>query len=118
MEREIVLVANPALHHRRDKYLPDEATPPLAIYRIHVLPFARRFGLASAMLDAALNDCIYAMSSQAIIKLYKGKSNTTAFSQPTQAGKRLANAWIRRDAGSEDEGNERPRLIVFDESEE
>jgi ribosomal protein S18 acetylase RimI-like enzyme len=91
-------------------YLSFDATPPLAIYRIHVLPFARRTGLASALLDAALNDCVYGMTGKSLIQQYKGKANTIAFSQPTQLGRQLALSWSR-------EGNQtNSALVVFDEA--
>lgn len=82
----------------------------MGVYRIHILSVARRLGLASAMLDAALSDCVYGMSSQALINFHKGKANTTAFSQPTQAGRYLAEAWIVSDQDSNQQ-----RLLVFDE---
>lgn len=99
----------------RSEYIPAEETPPLGIYRIHVLPIARRLGLASAMLDAALSDCVYGMSAQALIKSHKGKANTTAFSQPTQSGRLLAEAWIQQGVIDRDSSQQQQQLLVFDE---
>lgn len=99
---------------RKEDYIPAEKTPPLGIYRIHVLKIARRFGLASAMLDAALSNCVYGMSAEALVKYHKGKSNTTAFSQPTQAGRYLAEAWIHSSPNKKDFPNHQ-QLLVFDE---
>lgn len=98
----------------RNDFIPAEKTPPLAIHRIHVLPIARRCGLASALLDAALEDCVYGTSAQSLIKMYDVKANTTAFSQPTQAGRQLAESWIGKGATTEEALLH--RLIVFDEA--
>lgn len=64
------------------------------------------------MLDAALEDCVYGTSAKALLQMYNGKANTTAFSQPTQAGRSLAESWIRRGDSDSNEG----RLVVFDEA--
>ncbi|UZJ52175.1 hypothetical protein CBS101457_001495 [Exobasidium rhododendri] len=108
--------SNDAGSMRLGKHLACEDTPPLAIYRIHVLPFARRRGVATAMLDAALQDCVYGMSTRALIEMHGGKGNTAAFSQPTQAGKRLALSWLQ-DKES-DPSQQVTQLIVFDEDED
>jgi GNAT superfamily N-acetyltransferase len=96
-------------------FITADRTPPLAVYRIHVLPIARRLGLASALLDVALEDCVYGTSTKALVEMYDGKANTTAFSQPTQAGRYLAETWIRKGSTTEEE-EEASRLIVFDEA--
>ncbi|PWN40847.1 hypothetical protein IE81DRAFT_201494 [Ceraceosorus guamensis] len=76
---------------------PAEArSPPLAVHRIHVLHPARRAGLGVALLDAALAGAVYGMSTASIERMCGGRAGTTAFSQPTQAGRKLAEAWIER----------------------
>lgn len=95
----------------RKEYLSAEQTPPLGIYRIRVLPCIQRAGLASAMLDAALDDCVYGMKTAALVQMHGSKANTTAFSQPTQAGRRLAERWLQ----TGNQGHPTARVLVFDE---
>lgn len=72
-----------------------DETPPLGVYRIHVVPALRRAKLGSALLDAALNDCIYGVRGVDVVAQRGGRANTLAFSQLTRDGRALANAWIR-----------------------
>lgn len=78
------------------------------MHRIHVLPALRRCGLAASLLDAALSQAVYGMSAKAIEGLYGGRAGTTAFSQPTEAGRRLAQGWIAKGVGE-------AKLFVFGE---
>ena len=61
------------------------------------------------MLDAALEDCVYGMSAKALTDLCGSRDQTTAFSQPTQAGTRLALHWLSVPGGRT------CQLFVFDE---
>ncbi|PWN33879.1 uncharacterized protein FA14DRAFT_190991 [Meira miltonrushii] len=85
---------------------------PLAIHRIHVISILRRSGIASAMLDAALNDCVYGLDRQEVIRTIGqgSKANTTAFSQPTESGRLLAQRWIQEESG------ESNGVLVFQEA--
>lgn len=90
--------------------LSDAQTPPVGIYRIHTIPGFRRSGIASELLDAAANHSIYGLTLNKLIGTYGSRAKAVAFSQPTEAGRKLAEAWIRKGV-SQDES---PRLIVFE----
>lgn len=103
MEKAVIIDAN------------DKATQervPLAVHRIHVISILRRSGIASAILDAALNDCVYGMNKQEVIRTIGqgSKANTTAFSQPTESGRLLAQRWIR------EEGEINDGVLVFEDA--
>ncbi|CAO1629678.1 unnamed protein product [Parajaminaea phylloscopi] len=86
--------------------LPPDELPRVGVHRIYVLPSLRRHGLARKLLDAALEHAVYGMSAAKLLASTKGgtKSDAVAFSQPTDAGRSLARAWLQ----NED-------LIVFQE---
>jgi DNA mismatch repair protein MSH6 len=86
--------------------------PPLALYRIYVVPALRRAGLASAMLNAALQQCVYGMDGQMLLKRFGGRSNSIAFCQPTDSGRRLAEAWAFHAQNLSPSRS----LLLFDES--
>lgn len=94
--------------------LPLSKTPPVGIFRVHVIPSWRRTGLASALLDAAADNSVYGFDLAALIKTYGCRARSVAFSQPTEAGRKLAEAWIRRDASPAGGSNASPRLVVFE----
>lgn len=98
--------------------IPAEQAPPLGIHRIHVVPLMRRSGVAKALLDAALADCVYGLTAEEVIRTHgRGfKANTTAFSQPTESGRFLAQSWITAaDHERPDDGFSRP-LLVFEDA--
>lgn len=103
MENAVMINANESL---------ESETVPLAVHRIYVLSCLRRSGIASAILDAALNDCVYGLDMRGVIHtIGRGfKSNTTAFSQPTESGRLLAERWI------EEEGRKQGVLVFEDAS--
>uniref|UniRef100_V5EJI3 DNA mismatch repair proteins mutS family domain-containing protein n=1 Tax=Kalmanozyma brasiliensis (strain GHG001) TaxID=1365824 RepID=V5EJI3_KALBG len=88
--------------------LASSKTPPVGVFRIHVIASWRRTGMASALLDAAANNSVYGFDMDGLIKMYGSRAKSVAFSQPTEAGRKLAEAWIRKDS----EGS--ARLIVFE----
>lgn len=88
--------------------LPSSQTPPVGVFRIHVIPSWRRTGMASALLDAAANNSVYGFDLDGLIKMYGSRARSVAFSQPTEAGRKLAEAWIRKDT------TEPARLVVFE----
>lgn len=88
--------------------LPSSKTPPVGVFRIHVITSWRRTGMASALLDAAANNSVYGFDLNGLIKMYGSRARSVAFSQPTEAGRKLAEAWIRKDT------EESARLIVFE----
>ena len=90
--------------------LPTSKTPPVGVYRIHVIPAWRRTGLASALLDAAADNSVYGFDLDGLVKMYGSRARSVAFSQPTEAGRKLAEAWIRKDATTEAS----TRLVVFE----
>ena len=94
------------------KPLPSSATPPVGIHRIHVIPAFRRSGLASMLLEAATNHSVYGLDLPALEKMYGGRAGTVAFSQPTEAGRKLAERWIRSSRGPNPAPE--PSLIVFE----
>ncbi len=93
--------------------LPSTQTPPVGIFRIHVIPTWRRTGLASALLNAAADNSVYGFDLAGLIKMYGSRARAVAFSQPTEAGRKLAEAWIRKDA-DEKEKKSSVRLVVFE----
>ena len=87
------------------------ATPSLGIHRVWVMPSLRRLGIGSLLLDTALNKAIYGLNAEAVLRMHsESKDKAVAFSQPTEAGRRLAERWIRA-AGND----ESARLLVFRE---
>lgn len=103
MEKAVIINAN-------DKAGLDNV--PLAVHRIYVISILRRSGIASAILDAALDDCVYGMHKQEVIRtIGQGtKANTAAFSQPTESGRLLAQRWIQ------EEGGKNNGVLVFEEA--
>lgn len=98
--------ANDAVFASSQPLDPSE-TPPVGIHRIYTLPSLRRKGLAARLLDAALEHSVYGLNAEELVrsKSNRGrKSEVVAFSQPTDAGRSLARAWLK----DED-------LIVFQE---
>ncbi|KAE8269844.1 hypothetical protein A4X09_0g2492 [Tilletia walkeri] len=89
--------------------LPHSQTPPIGLHRIHVVPNLRRSGIAFLLLDAVLEHGVYGRTSQQLLLERGGRAGVVAFSQPTQSGKRLAEAWLAKGMG--EEGG----LIVFEE---
>lgn len=92
--------------------LPASKTPPVGVFRIHVIPSWRRTGMASALLDAAADNSVYGFDLSGLIKMYGSRARSVAFSQPTEAGRKLAEAWIRKDGPSE--ADPPARLVVFE----
>ena len=92
--------------------LPDSQTPPVGVHRIHVIPSWRRTGMASALLDAAADNSVYGFDLKGLVKTYGSRARAVAFSQPTEAGRKLAEAWIRKDASTTTDSP--TRLIVFE----
>ena len=87
-------------------------TPPVGVHRIHVIASWRRTGMASALLDAAADNSVYGFDLQGLIRTYGSRAKAVAFSQPTEAGRQLAEAWIRKGAPSTTSSP--TRLIVFE----
>lgn len=98
---DAIFVSNP---------LSDSKTPSVGIYRIHVISAYRRSGIASELLNTAANHSIYGLTLNKLIEAYGSRAKAVAFSQPTEAGRKLAEAWIRKDAAL----NTSPCLIVFE----
>lgn len=90
--------------------LPSSKTPPVGVYRIHVIPSWRRTGMASALLDAAADNSVYGFDLRGLKEVYGSRARSVAFSQPTEAGRKLAEAWIRK----EDAADALARLVVFE----
>ncbi|SPO26841.1 related to ECO1 - Acetyltransferase required for establishment of sister chromatid cohesion [Ustilago trichophora] len=90
--------------------LPSSQTPAVGIFRIHVIPSWRRTGLGSVLLDAAADNSVYGFDLRGLIGMYGSRARSVAFSQPTEAGRKLAEAWIRKDV----DGTTAPRLVVFE----
>lgn len=91
--------------------LPASQTPPLAVHRIHVLPCLRRFGIGSRLLDSVLSNGVYGIGASELVKMHGGRLGAVAFSQPTMAGRNLAEGWGRKGL-KEGEGK---GLVVFEE---
>lgn len=91
--------------------LPSSQTPPLAVHRIHVLPCLRRFGVGSKLLDSVLSHGVYGIGPSELVKMHGGRLGAVAFSQPTMAGRKLAEGWGRKGL-KEGEGK---GLVVFEE---
>ncbi|KAE8195361.1 hypothetical protein CF336_g3121 [Tilletia laevis] len=86
--------------------LPASQTPPIGLHRIHVVPALRRSRIALTLLDAILEHGVYGQSSERLLLEADGRrAGVVAFSQPTQSGKRLADAWVGTEGG----------LVVFEE---
>ncbi|KAK0537132.1 DNA mismatch repair protein msh6 [Tilletia horrida] len=94
--------------------LPDSSTPPIGLHRIHVVPALRRTGLASLLLDAVLAHGVYGQTARDLEAAYGGRAGVLAFSQPTQSGKKLAEAWLAK-GQDQGRGRELRQLIVFEE---
>lgn len=92
--------------------LPSSKTPPVGVFRIHVIPSWRRTGMASALLDAAADNSVYGFDLRGLVDQYGSRARAVAFSQPTEAGRKLAEAWIRKDVSQD--GNASARLVVFE----
>lgn len=91
--------------------LPPAETPPIGVFRIHVIPSWRRTGLASALLDTAADNSVYGFDLVGLVRMYGSRARSVAFSQPTEAGRKLAEAWIRKDQTVDAKA---PRLVVFE----
>ncbi|CBQ73762.1 conserved hypothetical protein [Sporisorium reilianum SRZ2] len=89
--------------------LPSSQTPPVGVFRIHVIPGWRRTGMASALLDAAADNSVYGFDLGGLVRMYGCRARSVAFSQPTEAGRKLAEDWIRRDGA-----DRMARLVVFE----
>ncbi|KDN37684.1 hypothetical protein K437DRAFT_296514 [Tilletiaria anomala UBC 951] len=94
-------------------------SPSIGIHRIWVMRSLRRLGIGALLLDAALGKSCYGLDAHAVLELHGGaRAQAVAFSQPTAAGRRLAERWIRSGRGAahrqEEQGKE-PRLLVFKE---
>lgn len=90
-----------------------ELTPPIGIHRIYTLPSLRGHGIARHLLDVVVDNAIYGMSTERLLKERDaaGRSGLVAFSQPTQAGRRLAEGWLRKRGADP----AKPGLVVFQE---
>lgn len=87
--------------------LSTEEQPPIGVHRIHTLPTLRRCGIAKQLLDTVLDRSVYGLDARALLKQHADKrGNVVAFSQPTEAGAKLAKSWI---------GGAQNELIVFQE---
>lgn len=95
----------------------DEPSPILGVHRIYVLPSLRRLGVGSRLLDAVLDHSVYGQNAEALLRQFGGrKGNVVAFSQPTEAGRRLAEAWLMQGSGKGGgDGKAGSGLIVFQE---
>lgn len=92
--------------------LPSSRTPPVGIFRIHVIPTWRRTGMASALLDAAADNSVYGFDLLGLVNMYGSRARSVAFSQPTEAGRKLAEAWIRKEENTASAST--ARLVVFE----
>lgn len=93
-------------------------SPAVAIQRIWVLPSLRGAGLGRALLDAALEHAVYGMDTATLLAVHGSRAKAVAFSQPTFAGRRLAQSWIRVHASALPPGEseeERRTLLVLSE---
>ncbi|SPO40683.1 related to ECO1 - Acetyltransferase required for establishment of sister chromatid cohesion [Pseudozyma flocculosa] len=92
------------------------ATPPIGVHRIHVIARFRRSGLASRLLDAAADHSVYGLNLARLEQMYGGRAGTVAFSQPTDAGRKLAERWIRSGGGGGEGAAKKQdgRLVVYE----
>ncbi len=78
------------------------------------MPVLRRLGIGKVLLDAVLDKSIYGMRARDVLSMNDGsRARCIAFSQPTMAGRKLAERWIRGDSNSTQPAG--PRLLVFKE---
>lgn len=70
---------------------------PLGIHRLFVVPAYRGTGLARAMLDAAASHTIYGFN-------FDPTKGEVAFSQPTESGRAVMQAWGKGGVRVFDEG--------------
>lgn len=92
-------VANDAVFACATPLNPAE-TPRVGVHRIYVLPALRRRGIARHLLDAVLDHAVYGMDGQTLVRTTTTsgrKSDVIAFSQPTDAGRSLARAWLQEE---------------------
>lgn len=92
-------------------------TPPVGIHRIYTLPSLRGRGLAHHLLDVVLDNAVYGIRTAALVASRGGdRADVVAFSQPTQAGRRLGEGWLlKRRTGAAQQQQQHPNLVVFQE---
>ncbi|CAO1620443.1 unnamed protein product [Sympodiomycopsis kandeliae] len=99
--------------------LSSDQTPLIGIHRIYTLQKFRSQGIAHELLNVIIDSHIYGFNTKLLLEKFKGEhSKIIAFSQPTQAGRRLGEGWLKKKqkgSNSKDGVEQSPGLVVYQE---